>query len=153
MYGRWKEYMQTATQTRGQQQYPVSFAQHKESPLKLNLETRNLSEVIILHCEGRLVYRDEAAALSRLAGELLHPGGKLVLDLSGIRLMDSAGIGDLALLQSMALERNAVLKCAGANALVQSLLSLTNLDTVLDLHPTVDAAMESLYEDRVLADC
>jgi len=121
--------------------------------LKLNLETRNLSDVIILHCEGRLVYRDEAAALSRLAGELLHPGCKLVLDLSGIRLMDSAGIGDLALLQSLALERNAILKCAGANDLVQNLLSLTNLDTVLDLHPTVDAAMESLYEDKVLADC
>jgi len=121
--------------------------------LKLNLETRNLSDVIILHCEGRLVYRDEAAALSRLAGELLHPGGKLVLDLSGIRLMDSAGIGDLALLQSMALERNAVLKCAGANALVRNLLSLTNLDTVLDLHSTVDEAMESLHDDRVLADC
>src|SRR5579864_898052 len=43
----------------------------KESKLKLSLETRNHGGVIIVHCQGRIVYRDEAAALSRMVGEIL----------------------------------------------------------------------------------
>ena len=56
----------------------------KESKLKLSVEARNHGDVIVVHCQGRIVYRDEAAALSRVAGEVLHNGTKLVLDLSGV---------------------------------------------------------------------
>lgn len=125
----------------------------KESQLKLSLETRNRGDVIIVHCQGRIVYRDEAAALSRLVGEALQHTSKLVLDLSGVSSMDSAGIGELALLQTWAQEKGAELKCAGPNAVVRTLLGLTNLDTVLDLHPSPDAALESFREDEVCADC
>ena len=76
-------------------------------------------------------------------GRLLQGGSKLVLDLSGVRSMDSAGIGELALLQTWAQERNAELKFAGANELVRKLLCLTNLDSVLEVYPTLDAALES----------
>jgi anti-anti-sigma factor len=132
---------------------PAAFRRNKESKLKLSLETRNRGDVIIVHCQGRIVYRDEAAALSRLVGEVLQHAGKLVLDLSGVNSMDSAGIGELALLQTWAQERNAELKCAGANPLVRSLLDLTNLDSVMEVHPTLDAALESFREEQVCADC
>ena len=48
---------------------------------------------MIVHCQGRIVYRDEAAALSRVVGEVLQNGGKVILDLSGVNSIDSAGIG------------------------------------------------------------
>jgi len=131
----------------------AALAVHKESKLKLSLETRNRGDVIIVHCQGRIVYRDEAAALSRVVGEVLHGGSKMVLDLSGVSALDSAGIGELALLQTWAQERKAELKCAGANATVGALLELTNLDSVLELHPTVESALEAFREDQVCADC
>jgi len=121
--------------------------------LKLSLETRNRGDVIVVHCQGRIVYRDEAAALSSLVGEVLESTSKLVLDLSGVSSMDSAGIGELALVQTWAQDKNVTLKCAGANSLVRSLLDLTNLDTVLDVHPTVESALESFREEQVTADC
>ena len=124
----------------------------KESKLKLSLETRNRGDVIVVHCQGRIVYRDEAVALSRLVGEILKKGSKLVLELSGVSSMDSAGIGELALLQTWAQERNAELKCAGANSIVRALLDLTNLDSVLEVHPTLDSALESFSENQVYAD-
>jgi anti-sigma B factor antagonist len=125
----------------------------KESTLKLSLETRNRGDVIIVHCQGRIVYRDEAAALSRVVGELLQHTKKLVLDLSGVQSMDSAGIGELALLETWAREKHVDLKYAGANSLVRALLDLTNLDSVLEVHPTLDAALASFPEERVCADC
>jgi anti-sigma B factor antagonist len=126
--------------------------------LKLSLETRNRSDVIIVHCQGRIVYRDEAAALARVAGEVLQQGRNLVLDLSGVSSIDSAGIGELALLQSWAQGRQGNLKLAGVSSLVSSLLELTNLDSVLEVYPSVDAAVESFGEERVgeeqvCADC
>jgi anti-sigma B factor antagonist len=135
---------------------PVSlaaFEREKESKLKLSLESRNHGDVIIVHCHGRIVYRDEAAALSRVASETMQQGSKVVLDLRGVSSIDSAGIGELALLQTLAQEKNAELKCAGANEFVMTVLELTNLDTVLDVHPTVEAAMASFAEMQVCADC
>ncbi len=145
--------MDTNWQIWEQPQRLAVFGQHKESQLKLSLETRNSGDVIIVHCQGRIVYRDEAAALSRLVGEVLQHASKLVLDLSGVSSMDSAGIGELALLQTWAQEKNASLKCAGANTLVRTLLDLTNLDSVVEVHPSLDSALESFREERVCADC
>ena len=132
---------------------PAAFELEKEPKLKLSLETRNRGDVIVVHCQGRIVYRDEAAALSRLVGEILQHTNKVVLDLSGVTSLDSAGIGELALLQTWAQEKDAELKCAGPNALVMALLSLTNLDAVLEVHPSVDAALESFREEEICADC
>jgi anti-sigma B factor antagonist len=132
---------------------PVSYQLEKESKLKLSVEARNQGDIIIVHCQGRIVYRDEAAALSRLVDDILHDGSKLLLDLSGVTSMDSAGIGELALLYTLAQERNAQLKCAGANDLVSTLLDLTNLHSVLDVHDTVEDALHSFREEQVCADC
>ena len=140
-------------QMSGQPAVAVAFEYPKELKLKLTLETRNRGDVAIVHCQGRIVYRDEAAALSQVVGEVLQQARKLVLDLSGVSSMDSAGIGELALLQSWAQGQNVSLKCAGPNPLVSTLLELTNLDSVLEVHPSVDAALASFREERVCADC
>ena len=145
--------MEMNWQTMDQPLYMAGFASEKEPKLKLSLESRNQGDVIVVHCSGRVVYRDEAAALSRVVSELIRQGSKVVLDLSGVNSIDSAGIGELALLQTIAQERSAELKCAAANEFVTTVLELTNLDSVLDVHPTVEAAMESFSELRVCADC
>ena len=132
---------------------PMAFGEYKESKLKLSLETRNSGDIIVVHCHGRIVYRDEAAALSRLISQVLQQSSKIVLDLSGVSRMDSAGIGELALLQTWAQEKKASFKCAGANTLVRSLLDLTNLDSVLDVHPTLESALAAFQEEQVCADC
>jgi anti-sigma B factor antagonist len=130
----------------------VAFELNKEPKLKLTLETRNHGDVIVVYCRGRIVYRDEAAALSRHVGEILQNTNKLVLDLSGVTSMDSAGIGELALLQTWAQEKNAEFKCAGAKPIVRTLLDLTNLDSVVEVHPSIEAALESFREERVCAE-
>ena len=65
------------TQSQGAPAFGQHGFGHKESQLKLSLETRNFGDVIIVHCQGRIVYRDEAAALSRVVGEVLGQTSKL----------------------------------------------------------------------------
>jgi anti-sigma B factor antagonist len=111
--------------------------------LKLSLETRNRGDVMIVHCQGRIVYRDEATALSRLVADVVQSTNKVVIDLGGVSSIDSAGIGELAFLHGWSLSRNVSLKCASPTPLVRDLLDLTNLDRVLDLHSSVSDALES----------
>lgn len=121
--------------------------------MKLSLETRNRGDVMIVHCQGRIVYRDEAAALGRMVGEILMNGGKAVLDLSGVSSIDSAGIGELAFLHTWALSQNAELKCASPSPIVSALLDLTNLDSVLEIHPSVGEALAAFQTAEACADC
>jgi len=66
--------------------------------------------------------------------------------------MDSAGIGELALLQTWAQERKAELKCAAPSSIVRALLDLTNLDSVLEVHASVESAVES-FRTQLTGEC
>ena len=112
----------TNWQMREQPLNTVAVELKKEPKLKLSLETRNHGDVIIVYCQGRIVFRDEAIALSRFVGDALKNTSKVVLDLSGVSSIDSAGIGELALLQTWAKDKNAELKCSGATPVVDGAL-------------------------------
>jgi anti-sigma B factor antagonist len=127
--------------------------QPKESTLKLSLETRNRGDVMIVHCQGRIVYRDEAASLSHVVGEVLHHGGKVVLDLGGVTSIDSAGIGELVFLHTRAQSQKADLKVSSPSPLVRELLDLTQVDSLLEIHPNLDDAMAAFQFTEVCADC
>src|SRR5207248_2415499 len=70
----------------------LTLIQDKERKLKLNLEIRSADDVTIVHCYGRIVYRDEAVQLSEKIAGLLPYTRQLVLDLSGVEMMDSTGM-------------------------------------------------------------
>ena len=130
--------------------------QPKEWKLKLSMKTRHRGDVIIVHCQGRIVYRDEAAALSQLVGEILEDRGKIILDLSGVSFMDSAGIGELVQLHTWAQAKDAELKVASPSSFVRRLLDLTHLDSFLDIHSSLgDALAVPLPRDaeQLCADC
>jgi anti-sigma B factor antagonist len=114
--------------------------------LKLSLETRRSGDVIIIRCESRIVYRDEAAALSRMAGEALEHTREVVLDFGGVQRIDSAGLGELGLAHMSATGQGKTMKLAGARPHVHELLELTNLSSVFDMYPTLEEAMETAAE-------
>lgn len=146
--------METNCQTCPQ---PVLWAgpgiQAKESKLKLTLETRQRGEVVIVHCQGRIVYREEATALSSVVGEVLQEGGRVVLDLSGVSVIDSAGIGELVLLHQQAGEKKAELKYASPRPFVRGLFYLTQVGSFLEIHPSVGEALAAFEASALCAEC
>src|SRR5213080_4402665 len=67
----------------------------KEPKLRLSLETRVTEDVTVISCKGRIAYGTEAAALSSEIAELAPPTRRVVIDLSGVELIDAAGLGAL----------------------------------------------------------
>jgi anti-sigma B factor antagonist len=109
--------------------------------------------VVVVHCQGRIVYRDEAVALSNLVRAILEDSGKVVLDLSGVSSVDSAGIGELVLLHTWAQTKNADLKCASPSPFVRDLFDLTRLDSFFEIHPNLNEALEAFESREICADC
>lgn len=109
--------------------------------MKLNVQVKNVEDATVVSCRGRLVYREEAAALSHAVAET-QPG-MLVLDLAGVEAIDSAGLGELVAVLQMTQARGGSLKLAGPTMRVRSLLQLTNLTSILEVYSSLDEALLS----------
>jgi anti-sigma B factor antagonist len=115
----------------------------KESKVKSCLEIIIKDEVLVVKCKGRLVYREEAAALFSEVIRLL-PGSQLfVLDLSEVEMMDGAGLGELVILLKRAQASGSAMKIANPSKCVVELLDLTRLSSVFEIYPTVEDAVHS----------
>jgi anti-anti-sigma regulatory factor len=80
---------------------------------------------------------EQRTAFRRAAGELVEQlpegAGRLVIDLSSTRAVDSAGLGALMLIQRKAAERRLSVRLRGANEELRFLLVLTKLDDLFEL--------------------
>ena len=111
--------------------------------MKLSLEIRATEDITVVHCRGRIVYRDEAAALSDKVAGLLPRTRRLVLELSAVEMIDGAGLGELAVILMWAQAGGCSVKLAAPSDRIRKLLVLTNLTSVLEIYPTLDDAILS----------
>lgn len=114
--------------------------------MKLNVETRQSGDITIVHCEGRVVYRDEAVALSRVVKAALVDSEEVIVDLRKVEDMDSAGLGELVFLHMAAEDQGRRIKLAGANSQVTELFDLTRLASIFQTFPSV---ADALAEDEL----
>lgn len=107
--------------------------------MNLHLEVLASHDVTLVYCRGRIVYREEASALSEKVAELLPATKRLILDLNGVEMIDSAGLGELVLLYLWAQAAGCDVKLARPPANISRLLELTNLSSVFDILPAVES--------------
>jgi len=113
----------------------------KEPKLTLRLEIRESPGLAVVYCEGRIVFRDENTTLSAKVLDVLSRTRHVVLDLSGVETIDGFGLGELVTVLKLANAKGSTVKLAAPNRLVYSLLKLTKLTSLFEIHPTVNAAM------------
>lgn len=98
------------------------------------MSTRSTEKVLaapeVLSLESRTTFRRTAVELLE---QLAQGSGRLVVDLSGTRQVDSAGLGALMLIQRKAAERRQTVCLRGANEELRFLLVLTKLDDLFEL--------------------
>ncbi|SDM65664.1 STAS domain-containing protein [Allokutzneria albata] len=109
--------------------------------LDVRWSTVNGWQVLSLAGEVDVSRQDEL--YDELSTALRSDSAKVVLDLSQVSYIDSSGLSAIAVANREAHEVGAVFRVAGSCGFVSRLLRTTGLDTVLDLHPTVGAAVGS----------
>jgi anti-sigma B factor antagonist len=109
--------------------------------LKLILEIRAAEDVAGVHGRGRIAYRDEALELSAKIANLLPHTRQLILELSTVEMIDSAGLGELALMLAGARAQGCSIELAAAHDRIPHLLKLSNLASVFEIHPKLETAV------------
>jgi len=112
----------------------------------VDLVTQELSpDITAISFTGRLVLGNRLTDVEQAIRQKIKQGcRKLVLDLSKLNFMDSAGVGVLATWVGIMEREGGKLVVAGATGHVEELLELTHLNRLVGMHPDVASAHRAL---------
>jgi anti-sigma B factor antagonist len=111
--------------------------------MQLKLSERNVNGVIVIDCNGRIVFGEESALLRDTLKKLIVENSQIILNLSGVSYVDSGGLGTLVALYTSAQNAGGAVKLANLTERVGDLLQVTKLLTVFEVYDSVDKAIES----------
>ena len=95
---------------------------------------RQHGKVTVVDLSGKITIGDGDIKLRDAVNALLEEGRKsIILNLSSVSYMDSAGIGELVACFKRALERKASVKLVNPSGKVQDLLILTRLQEIFEI--------------------
>jgi anti-sigma B factor antagonist len=110
----------------------------------VNISEHEAGSVIILNIAGKLMGSENYNALSKKVTELIEQGRVLfVLNLNEVANADSTGIGELIVCLKRVKEKGGELKLASPSQKLESLLRITNLERIFDIHPSERSALRS----------
>ncbi len=117
----------------------------------LKMETHISGNVVILDCAGRLVFGDETAAFRERIQNIQLGTQQIVVNLSRLEYIDSAGLGTLVGMLASTRIRNGEIKLVRPNQRVEDLLQRTKLNTVFKSYATDDEAVAA-FRSRTSSD-
>jgi anti-sigma B factor antagonist len=111
---------------------------------ELNIKQRQAGDVTILDLDGEVRIGDSAAALRGAIRGLIAGGNqKILLNLAGVKYIDSSGIGELIANYTSVGRSGGQLKLLNLTDKVQDLLVITKLLTVFDVYEEESEALSS----------
>lgn len=111
----------------------------------MNLETqlRERGTVAVLELRGRITIGDGVAALRKAVEQALGRSPRLVLEMSAVDYLDSAGLGEIVASFNAAVANGGSLKLAKLSRRLQELLHVTRTSKLLEVHPGEEEAVAS----------
>ncbi len=111
--------------------------------MQLKLTSRVVDGVLVIECNGRIVFGEEAAALRETVKGALSQNKQVVLNLQNVSYIDSGGLGTLVGLFTSAHSAGGEIKLAALSQRVGQLLQVTKLVTVFETFDSEQAAVKS----------
>jgi anti-anti-sigma factor len=99
----------------------------------------------VISLEGSVMRGPEGERIETILNGLLSQGCRnIIFDLSGVKRIDSTGIGRFIYSLNKVEETGGKLRMAGAQGYVRECFRVTRLDTIFRFCPTVEEAWRSL---------
>ena len=114
--------------------------------MQLKLTTRTVQNILVVSCDGRIVFGEESAELRDTVKKLLTQKSQIVLNLGGVTYIDSGGLGTLVALYTTAHQAGGSIKLSNLTQRVGDLLQVTKLLTVFEVYETEEAAIDSFQK-------
>jgi anti-sigma B factor antagonist len=113
--------------------------------MHLSLETREVGQVTIVRCNGRIVSGDESESLRTHVAWLLRDRKAIVLHLGEVVFVDSSGLGTIVLSLTSVRQKGGDLKLCNVPEHTRKVLGMTNLNTLFDTHESEESAISAFY--------
>jgi len=111
---------------------------------QLNINQRQAGDVTILDLDGEVRIGDSSTALrSAIRNLVAGDNKKLLLNLKGVRYIDSSGIGELVSSYTAINKEGGQLKLLNLTTKLKDLLGITKLLTVFDVYESESDALSS----------
>jgi len=117
--------------------------------MSLHIEIKQTGDVAVLQCVGRMVC-SVAFRLVKNAVTRLSQLRVIVLDLSGVEMLDARGLGMLVSLHNWACANNIQLKVVNPSKFVREVLDLTRLTSILHVSSLQDLIKVSYSSNRAI---
>jgi anti-sigma B factor antagonist len=111
--------------------------------MQLKLTTRTVQDILVLNCDGRIVFGEESALLRDTVKGYIAQTKRLVLNLGGVSYIDSGGLGTLVALYTTAHNAGGAVKLSNLTPRVGDLLQVTKLLTIFEVYDTEEEAIQS----------
>jgi anti-sigma B factor antagonist len=112
--------------------------------MSFSIETQEKRHVSVLNLSGRLTLGEATEKLRNAIAHEIEAGRKnILLQMSGVNYIDSAGLGALVASRTTASRHGGSLKLAGLSGRVTDLMHLTKLHTVFDIFENESLAVLS----------
>ena len=112
--------------------------------LQVDIERPN-PDVAVVRFTGALTLGTSLhAADAQLQKTIKDGAAKVVLDMSGVPYMDSAGLGALVQASGMAKQQGGELRLCGVAQRVAELIKMTRTDALLPMDADVDSSLKAL---------
>jgi len=116
----------------------------------MNITNKEIGGVSVVALNGRIVLGEESTALRERVKSLLGAGQKrIVLDMSNVTYIDSAGLGILVAAHVTAKNQGAALHLSNLGNKFHDVLQLTRLLTVFSVFDTEAAAIKSFDANSI----
>jgi anti-sigma B factor antagonist len=110
----------------------------------MEMQERTVGDVTVLDLKGKLLMGETDEALRQKIKDLSESGKtKILLNLSEVPYMDSAGLGGLVSCYTTVNNKKGKLKLVGLTSRLQDLLSITKLLTVFETFDSEEDALKS----------
>ncbi|MGH9497275.1 MAG: STAS domain-containing protein [Candidatus Sulfotelmatobacter sp.] len=112
--------------------------------MQLKLSKRTVDGILVIQCNGRIVFGEESSLLREDVKKAIADGNKrIVLNLGEVNYIDSGGLGTLVALHTTAHNAGANIKLANLTKRVGDLLQVTKLLTVFEVSDSEYDALEA----------
>jgi len=111
----------------------------------LSLETRDVGQVTIVRCNGRIVVGDASDSLRNHVTFLLQDRRAIILHLGDVAFVDSSGLGTIVRSLTAVRQKGGDLKLCNVPEHTRKVLKMTNLTALFDTHDSEESAVSAFY--------
>ena len=109
--------------------------------MPLHMVDKLMGDVLVIDARGRLTLGRETEAFRLRLKDLVDSGQRrIVLDLSGVDYIDSAGLGSLVAGAATVRRAGGELKLANLTERVRGLMQITRLSTLFEVYDSLEKA-------------